>query len=89
MQSEYGFASPQGSTPNKAASPPYRDSRYFEEDYHVEGILGEGTYSVVRRCINKANGAARAVKIIFKDEMRDGEIEQVRKEVEILSNLDH
>lgn len=82
MHSEYGSVSP-------PASPPFRDERYFEDDYKVEQVLGEGTYSVVRKCINRNNGDERAVKIIFKDEMRVGELEIVEKEVEILSTLNN
>jgi hypothetical protein len=36
----------------------------FEEDYELGDQLGRGTFSVVRRCIHRRSGVARAVKII-------------------------
>lgn len=58
------------------ASPPCKDwGRVFKDKYIVGAILGEGSYSVVRTVYNRYNGKKRAVKILFKEEMDDDDIE--------------
>lgn len=46
-----------------------KDSQFFEQyevDFERSGILGDGSFSICRRCIERATGKAYAVKIISR-----------------------
>lgn len=42
----------------------------FDADYEVGEVLGHGTFSIVRRCVHRATGVMRAVKIIDTTKFR-------------------
>lgn len=49
--------------------PTSQDSQFFEQyevDFERSGILGDGSFSICRRCIERATGKAYAVKIISR-----------------------
>jgi calcium-dependent protein kinase len=52
--------------------------------------VGEGTFGVVKRCLNKSTGAKRAVKIIKNTRFKTWqEQENFINEVKLLQQLDH
>jgi hypothetical protein len=61
-----------GSTPLDVPSLPaaVQFGGRFEDDYELGTQLGRGTFSVVRRCIHRRTGVARAVKIIDTQRFR-------------------
>lgn len=68
--------------------------RVLVKNYEYEpgeaSVLGEGSYSKVRRCVDRTNGRTVAVKIMSVDQLREERAEtQVRREVCIARVLDH
>jgi serine/threonine protein kinase len=64
----------------------------FEDDYELGDQLGRGTFSIVRRCIHRKSGVARAVKIIDTRRFRlapSFRTVSVLDEVRILQSLQH
>ena len=72
----------------------------FTDYYKIDKIVGEGTidfiddwigaYGQVYRCINKIDGAVRAVKTLTKSGLCDEEEHQrFISEVTLLSEMDH
>ena len=71
----------------------------MKEKYDVlDEILGQGTFAIVRTCVEKETGAKRAVKIIArnpfncKDVGDESEVlpaRMARDEVQILSKVEH
>ena len=58
------------------------------DDYHVfPRILGSGHYGCVRECVHKATRQSFAVKSIEKAKI--GRFDHLRREVSLLSNIDH
>ncbi|KAA8497759.1 CBL-interacting protein kinase 23 [Porphyridium purpureum] len=56
----------------------------------VGDVLGEGSYSVVKRCIHEDTKEQYALKIVSKDKLPTSNLEkQVRKEVKIMQYLRH
>lgn len=52
-------------------------------------MLRAGAYGEVRKCLNKASKALRAVKIINKLTLGEQDKEKLLNEIEILKTLDH
>jgi len=71
----------------------------MREKYHVaDEILGQGTFAIVKACVEKETGASRAVKIISRKPFDDGDLNvksevlparMARDEIQILSKVDH
>lgn len=62
----------------------------FDDLYDVFEELGKGHFAVVRRCISKKDGLEYAAKVIRKKRVHRGvPIEDIQREVETLSRLDH
>jgi len=60
------------------------------KEYKKQKILGEGTFGVVYRVINKYTGSLAAMKIIKKtSDFSDFEEEEIRNEINILRAMDH
>eukprot|EP00931_Biecheleriopsis_adriatica_P053574 TRINITY_DN31384_c0_g1_i1.p1 TRINITY_DN31384_c0_g1~~TRINITY_DN31384_c0_g1_i1.p1 ORF type:complete len:556 (+),score=115.25 TRINITY_DN31384_c0_g1_i1:230-1669(+) len=58
--------------------------------YELEGILGEGAFGVVKKCINKESGRVRVVKTMIKDAVPDEQaLYALFNEVTIQAGLDH
>jgi calcium-dependent protein kinase len=61
----------------------------IKDYYRIGKILGTGSYSEVRMCVNRETGSLRAVKVLNKQAMDEIEEQMLRNEVEILKSLDH
>ena len=62
----------------------------FQTNYKVGPQVGSGSFGSVRKCLHIKTGQMRAVKIIEKVAGEvDKEKETLKKELEILRNLDH
>jgi len=64
----------------------------FPSDIHekyelLDDVLGEGSFGTVRKCRNKVTSDLRALKTIDKSKLPDAT--QLKREVDILSNVDH
>jgi calcium-dependent protein kinase len=58
--------------------------------YKELGVLGKGSYGVVKKvCLKKNPKIIRAIKIIEKDHFKSLEKEKLLDEIKILKNLDH
>ena len=57
--------------------------------YRIGKILGAGSFSQVRLCVNRESGTQRAVKVIYKENLDGEEMGMVRNEIEILKQTDH
>jgi serine/threonine protein kinase len=55
--------------------------------YELLQVIGQGTYGTVRKCRNRSTGEIFAVKSIPKNKVPDMEL--LRKEVDLLSQVDH
>ena len=70
----------------------YESDNKFNQCYaFTERILGNGASSVVRECKNRRTGELCAVKVINKNKFESAPrvVENFKKEVDILSKLDH
>lgn len=61
----------------------------FSSRYMLAGELGKGAFSTVRLGINKATGDKRAVKIIQKKELNSEDLNSLKEEIKILSDIDY
>ncbi|KAN0062324.1 hypothetical protein ACQY0O_005206 [Thecaphora frezii] len=52
-------------------------------------ILGQGSFAVVKKVIEKATGEERALKIIAKKPLKDGSENMLREEIAILGSVQH
>mmetsp|Transcript_4430 Transcript_4430/g.12734 ORF Transcript_4430/g.12734 Transcript_4430/m.12734 type:complete len:210 (+) Transcript_4430:298-927(+) len=55
--------------------------------YKILGVIGKGSFGVVRRCQNIETGEEFALKAILKENVPD--VEQLRTEINILLEVDH
>lgn len=62
---------------------------FFEKYELTSEVLGKGSYAEVRLAKSIATQESFAVKIMIKSEMDQGDIDDMRREVEILKNLNH
>lgn len=70
----------------------YESDNKFNQCYaFTDRILGNGASSVVRECRNRRTGELYAVKVINKNKFESAPkvVENFKKEVDILSRLDH
>ena len=68
----------------------YQDMRIFAEKYELHNnVLGKGAFGKVKKATLKANGQQRAVKIVDKLQLDDGERVRMKYEIDILKNLNH
>jgi serine/threonine protein kinase len=51
--------------------------------------IGEGTFSKVYRGLNEKTGELLAIKQLYLAEGTDSEVESLRKEINVMWNLDH
>ena len=63
--------------------------RHFKEFYKLGEILGRGKFADVHTCTELANGSSWAVKLIHKRILDQSERELIRKELTIISCLNH
>jgi serine/threonine protein kinase len=61
--------------------------RDVTEKYIVKETLGQGTFGVVRRCIDKLKGESFALKTILKSKVPDPEV--LKREITIMQQVDH
>jgi len=67
-----------------------QDMKVFMDKYQMEdGTLGVGAFGRVRQATLRANGEARAIKIIDKLSLDDQFRVRLRSEIDILKNLNH
>ncbi|KAM4749519.1 NUAK family SNF1-like kinase 1 [Rhinophrynus dorsalis] len=58
--------------------------------YELQETLGKGTYGKVKRAIERFSGRVVAIKSIRKDKIRDEQdMVHIRREIEIMSSLNH
>ncbi len=83
--------------PAVAPAPPYRPP--YEEVYHFEDVLGHGGYGVVKRARHRQENMLYAVKMVLKDHVSSGEVDngetrkdqlvRLQNEIMILKRLHH
>ena len=61
----------------------------IEAKYEVLNILCKGSFSTVRKVLEKSTGIERAAKIIVKTTLSDKQTDNLISEVEVLKQLDH
>ncbi|OQR82909.1 calcium/calmodulin-dependent protein kinase [Achlya hypogyna] len=62
---------------------------FFRENYTLGGVLGEGSYAIVKKARSHASGQLCAVKIFKKESLSEQDDADVLTEVRILRKLDH
>mmetsp|Transcript_15108 Transcript_15108/g.31105 ORF Transcript_15108/g.31105 Transcript_15108/m.31105 type:complete len:208 (+) Transcript_15108:270-893(+) len=55
--------------------------------YTLGGVLGQGTFGVVQRCVNIRTGESFALKTILKSKVPN--VSLLKREIEILTEVDH
>ncbi|RDX51370.1 kinase-like protein [Lentinus brumalis] len=83
--------------PAVAPAPPSRPP--YEEVYHFEDVLGHGGYGVVKRARHRQENMLYAVKMVLKDHVSSGEVDngetrkdqlvRLQNEIMILKRLHH
>mmetsp|Transcript_53823 Transcript_53823/g.122435 ORF Transcript_53823/g.122435 Transcript_53823/m.122435 type:complete len:569 (-) Transcript_53823:235-1941(-) len=62
----------------------------LEDLYSIdEKVMGEGSYGTVKRCVNQATGAVRAVKTIHKNLLKERSMKQLKEEIDVMKVMDH
>jgi mitogen-activated protein kinase kinase len=61
----------------------------LERDYHINQIIGQGSYGSVLEVINKKNKMTFALKTVFYEEINPESLDIFLKEVKILSQINH
>lgn len=64
----------------------------FEDDYDVGDEIGSGKFAIVKKCVKKNTNTEYAAKFIRKRRgggRRGAKMEDIRKEVDILHQIDH
>ena len=64
-------------------------SKTFKQQYRLREKIGQGAYSIVKRCIDIETGKTYAVKIVSKLGLADKEEKELRDEVHIMQTLTH
>ncbi|GMT23941.1 hypothetical protein PFISCL1PPCAC_15238, partial [Pristionchus fissidentatus] len=64
-------------------------STKFSDNYDVKEELGKGAFSVVRRCVMKANGSEFAAKIINTKKLSARDFQKLEREARICRKLQH
>lgn len=57
------------------------------EKYIIKETLGQGTFGIVRRCIDKEKGESFALKTILKSKVPDPDV--LKREITIMQQVDH
>ncbi|KAH8585163.1 calcium calmodulin-dependent kinase with a kinase domain and 2 calmodulin-like EF hands [Cryptosporidium sp. chipmunk genotype I] len=64
----------------------------LQKKYHLKGIIGQGSYGVVRVAMENQTGAIRAIKIMNKNKIRQinpKDVERIKTEVRLMKKLHH
>ena len=61
----------------------------IEDTYKIQDILGQGSFSVVRKAEHRESCMMRAIKIITKNSIGDTQMIELQQETEILKDLEH
>jgi len=61
----------------------------IEEQYEKQDKLGEGTYGVVHKCLDKISGETVAIKKIRLEHADEGIPSTAIREIALLQELDH
>ncbi|KAH9246213.1 hypothetical protein BASA81_016247 [Batrachochytrium salamandrivorans] len=87
------------SAPAPAAAPPaplarvdpkqFKSEDDFKRQYQMRGVLGEGSYSVVRKATDNFTNAQVAIKVVDRKKLTPEDEVALRIEVEILAKLRH
>ena len=60
------------------------------KEYYIKGIIGKGTFSIVKLGIHRITGEKVAIKILNKKKiLSNNDVERVKREIDILSNINH
>jgi len=65
------------------------DARPFSEKYTLENVLGEGSFSVVRKAKRNSDGAVFAVKCIQRSQLSALESANLQREIDIMRDMHH
>ena len=70
--------------------PPKNNSTRVGQDYELLKTLGEGTFGTVKLGKDLRTGELRAIKILEKSRISsEGDTERVKREIQILKNIEH
>lgn len=72
-----------------AELPVTKTTNVFADHYQVGAILGQGSYSVVRKATRLIDKKIVAVKVVTRSKLQKDDEESLRREVEILMSMDH
>ncbi|KAJ1610103.1 calcium/calmodulin-dependent protein kinase [Cryptosporidium canis] len=64
----------------------------LQKKYHLKGVIGQGSYGVVRVAVDSHTGAIRAMKIMNKNRIRQinpKDVERIKTEVRLMKKLHH
>lgn len=61
----------------------------IDRKYKLKEIIGKGSFSIVKRAVDKSSGIDRAVKIIIKNSLDEKQTSVLINEIETLKVLDH
>ena len=60
------------------------------KDYSIKGIIGEGTFSIVKLGINRKTGEKVAIKVLDKKKiLSKRDLQRVGREIKILQEISH
>lgn len=62
---------------------------HFNDEYDLKEELGKGAFSIVRRCVKKANGDEFAAKIINTRKLSARDHQKLEREARICRLLNH
>lgn len=64
----------------------------LQKKYHLKGVIGQGSYGVVRVAVESQTRAIRAIKIMNKNKIRQinpKDVERIKTEVRLMKKLHH